>query len=555
MSSLTQQDMAENPSSSRRDEPPLEPPSARTQPGLEAEPATKSRTDCLALVILWSAREPERVGEVALVGEDVQWILGRAPGRSTQGDCCSQCTSISRPELPDPTERTLTFSRQRPPGLTDEHRPRACMGSLAGEAISRRQLAVESRGVTLHIRNIGRCPLLVNGQVVEEAEVQPGDTVCLRNQLLLYCTRRPLALPALKAYPAARVGTFGEPDQEGMVGESPLMWKLRDRLAAYARTGFHILVIGESGAGKELAAQAIHRLSSRAAKKLVADNIAAIPSSLAAALLFGNKRNFPNPGMEERVGLIGSAHGSTLFLDEIGDMPEDVQPIFLRVTERGGEYFRLGEEARLMRSDFRLVGATNRPEKMRYELKRRFQREIWVPGLNHRKEDIPLLIRHLLVSQAQANDIDVPRFLHNGQPSLHPLLVEQLIHHTYTTHVSEVSFLLGQAMAESDGDTIMPLGSGLSPELRPAPAPTPVPMAVPVSSPTPAPAPPELRRRPISRPLPTPQQAQQVLDEHAGDVTRSAAALGISRDQLNRMIRRERLQVRRPRRAPPGIGS
>ncbi|MFO0580117.1 MAG: sigma 54-interacting transcriptional regulator [Polyangia bacterium] len=543
--------MAEKYSSPGRDEHPTEPASARTQPGIEAEPAAKPRSDSLALVILWSAREPARVGEVALVGQGPQWILGRAPvdAKSASASCCR--TGERGTEHGSPSEQTLTFERQRPPGLSDENSGRSGMCILAGEAISRRQLAIQSRGESLHIRNIGRCPLLVNGLPVEESDVQPGDTVCLRNQILLYCTRRPTSLPALKAYPSARVGLFGEPDQEGMVGESPLVWKLRDRLAAYARTGFHILVIGESGTGKELAAQAIHRLSSRAAKKLVADNIAAIPSSLAAALLFGNKRNFPNPGMEERVGLIGSAHGSTLFLDEIGDMPEDVQPIFLRVTERGGEYFRLGEETRLMRSDFRLVGATNRPEKMRYELKRRFQREIWVPGLNHRKEDIPLLIRHLLISQAQANDIDAPRFLNNGHPSLHPLLVEQLIHHTYTTHVSEVGFLLGQAMAESDGDMIMPLGSGLSPELRPAPTPTPSP--APTAAPAP-PLPPELRRRPVSR-LPTPQQAQQVLDEHAGDVTRSAATLGISRDQLNRMIRREQLQVRRPRRSVPGLGS
>src|SRR5262249_18718390 len=160
-----------------------------------------------------------------------------------------------------------------------------------------------------------------------------------------------------------------------------------------AQNDFHVLVIGESGSGKELAVQAIHRLSRRAKRPLVADNIAVMPTSLAAALLFGNRKNFPNSGMEERAGLIGAADDGTLFLDEIGDMPSDVQPMFLRVTERGGEYFRLGDEARPRRSSFRLIGATNRPQQLRHELKRRFQREVRIPGLAERREDIPLLIR------------------------------------------------------------------------------------------------------------------------------------------------------------------
>jgi transcriptional regulator with AAA-type ATPase domain len=251
-----------------------------------------------------------------------------------------------------------------------------------GECLSRRQLVIFVEQDSLLVRNIGRCRLSVNGQVVHGATVRPGDTIYLRHQVLLYCTHRPLQMPALKAYPLDRVPAFGEPDLDGMIGESPTMWKLRDRVAASARTSYHVLVVGESGSGKELAAQAVHHLSARSQRKLIADNIAAIPPSLAAALLFGNKKNFPNPGMEERAGLLGSANGSSLFLDEIGDMPEEVQPMFLRVTERKGEYFRLGEESKLQRSDFRLIGATNRPEKMRYELKRRFQREIRVPGVN-----------------------------------------------------------------------------------------------------------------------------------------------------------------------------
>jgi len=514
-------------------------PSARTHPEPDFEETSPSSPDCLCLIIVWSAREPERVGEVGLLlPQSQQWVLGRCPDWSTTSPAMPLGRQRPTGEiaLPDAGEvvaagaKPLPFFRQRPPGVPDSGAPESTPNSsIGGEAISRRQLLFRVQSDSLQVENIGRCELAVNGNVVRSASVQPGDTLYLRNQLLLLCSRRPLVMPALRAYPSQYVGAFGAPDLHGIVGESLAIWSLRDRLAMTARATAHVLVVGESGSGKELAVQAIHRISPRGERALIADNISTIPTSLASALLFGNKKNFPNPGMEERIGLIGAAHGSSLFLDEIGDMPEEVQPMFLRVMERNGEYFRLGEESRLQRSDFRLIGATNRPGQLRYELKRRFQREVVVPGLNQRKEDVPLLIRNALHELVRNQDIDAPRFLHNGQPRLHPRLVEQLLHHTYRTHVSEVSFLIGRAMAESSGDILQPLGSQLHIEQQPAqPAKT-------KSRPT----------RSAPRPLPSAQEAQKALNEHSGDVTRTAAALNISRDQLNRMIRREGLRVPR----------
>jgi DNA-binding NtrC family response regulator len=242
--------------------------------------------------------------------------------------------------------------------------------------------------------------------------------------------------------------------------------------------------------------------------------------------------------MEERVGLIGSADGSMLFLDEIGDMPEEVQPMFLRVAERHGEYFRLGEEGRIRRSDFRLIGATNRPERMRYELKRRFQREIHVPSLNERKEDIPLIIRHLLQVQAQQGDPNALRFCDplTHQPRVHPLLIEQLVRHTYVTNVSEVEFMLGHAMSDSPSDVLLPVRGALPLQGRPARST--------IEHPRPLTAVPA--RRAADRP--TTERAQQALDEAGGNVVRAAAALGLSRHQLNRLIRRHVLKKnRRPK--------
>lgn len=551
-------------------EPPA--PSARTIPNRLVEQFDRSPSECLALVILWSAREPQRTGEIAFLPDEISvWLFGRDPRaaliergrsplnvlvldplrsesvrpiyppddlRSDHGPArltaSSQSSQLTTSMALDPLHNgaEVLFRRQRPEGLEPEP---AQPAAIAGESISRLQMTLTHRDEGLFVQNFGRCPLMVNGRTMQAAQILPGDTLYLRNQLLLLCTRRPLALPRLRAYPPERVPVFGSPDADGMIGESPTLWHLRERLAACARSDQNVLIIGESGSGKELAAQAIHRLSPRRDRPLVADNISAIPPSLAAALLFGNKRNFPNPGMEERVGLVGAADGSMLFLDEIGDMPEEVQPMFLRVADRQGEYFRLGEEGRIRRSDFRLVGATNRPERIRYELKRRFQREIRVPSLNDRKEDIPMLIGHLLRNQVRQGDLNALAFWDERTQTarVHPLLIEQLVRHAYVTNVSEVEFLLGHAISESAGDVIAPIRGPLPGHGMANKSPT-GPLASPVTP-----------RRRAQYVLPSPDVAQRVLDETRGNIARAASQLGMSRHQLNRMIRRHSLVARR----------
>src|SRR5262249_20190159 len=151
----------------------------------------------------------------------------------------------------------------------------------------------------------------------------------------------------------------------------------------------HVLIVGKSGVGKELVARALYNLSPQKRQVFVAENMATVPPGLGTALLFGNRANFPNPGMKDRVGLIGEAEGGTLFLDEIGDMSQEAQPLLLRVMEHSGSYTRLGEESQPRRANVRFFSATNHPERLRPELRRRFQHEIHVPDLNERREDIP----------------------------------------------------------------------------------------------------------------------------------------------------------------------
>src|SRR5262249_38405316 len=207
---------------------------------------------------------------------------------------------------------------------------------------------------------------------------------------------RPLEMPVMRASSEAASFAFGAADTHGIVGESPAAWALRDTVAFAARSVGHVLIHGESGVGKELVARAIHALSARRARPLGARNAATFPEALVDAELFGNAKNYPNPGMIEREGVVGEADGSTLFLDEIGELPAALQAHLLRVLDRGGEYQRLGEP-RVRRADLRVVAATNRSiDELKHDLAARLTLRVEVPSLADRREDIPLLARHLL---------------------------------------------------------------------------------------------------------------------------------------------------------------
>ncbi|MCU0685759.1 MAG: NAD(P)H-hydrate dehydratase, partial [Polyangiaceae bacterium] len=231
--------------------------------------------ECLALAIVWSGAEPHRVGEITFVPPDgVARMLGRGGGEGGS---------------------RLHFVRQRPETLE-------AMPPLQGASMSRDQLRVTGAGDELRVERLGRCPMLVGGRTVNAAVLREGETVHVLEQLVLVVVKRPLRMPKLRFFPAARVPAFGEPDLGGIVGESPAVWKLRDDLALVAQFDRHVLVLGESGTGKELAARAVHELSGRRARRLVARNAATFPPGLVDAELFGNARNYPNVGMAERPG-------------------------------------------------------------------------------------------------------------------------------------------------------------------------------------------------------------------------------------------------------------
>ncbi len=131
------------------------------------------------------------------------------------------------------------------------------------------------------------------------------------------------------------------------------------------------------------------------------------------AELFGHAKNYPNQGSPERRGLVGEADGGTLFLDEFAELPASLQAHLLRVLD-DGEYHRLGD-ARARRADLRLIAATNRPEQsLKHDVLARLKARIAVPDFDARREDIPLLVAHLLRRQAAGAPALLERFFPGG---------------------------------------------------------------------------------------------------------------------------------------------
>jgi len=387
----------------------------------------RPRKPVLALAVLWSRAEPERVGEVAIPEVEPDQIVwfGRSPRHGAQA---------------------LHLSRHRPGSIVDTGAPRSA-------GISREQWRIRVGADALEIENIGQRPLLHNGARTLLAKARPGDRVEIGDEMLFLVVRR---LPALspQRLPAALVPGFGEADGFGIVGESPAAWELRRQLAFAAGREDHVLLTGPSGSGKELAARTIHGLSRRGGERLVARNAATLPESLIDAELFGNPKDYPNPGMPERPGLIGAADGSTLFMDEIGELSHALQAHLLRVVE-SGEYQRLGE-ARARHADVRVICATNRdPLALKHDLLGRLRMRVQVPGLEQRREDIPLLARHMLRAMAAKDPVVAERVFPGGDVTAEPCwtaaFVAELVSAPYATHIRELQTRLWEAIGRSDG--------------------------------------------------------------------------------------------------------
>ncbi len=242
-------------------------------------------------------------------------------------------------------------------------------------------------------RSAGRAPSVVKN----------FDQEAARRALLVLLGREETSRPE------SAVG--GAPQEEAMlpemVGASEPMRELTRLIRLVAPRSTTVLIEGETGTGKEVVAQALHRLSERAAKPFAVLNCAAIPEALLEAELFGHARGAFTGAVQSRTGRIEAAHGGTLFLDEIGEMPMALQAKMLRFLECG-ELQRVGDNE-TVRVDVRVIAATHQPLQQRSE-ERTFRLDLYhrlavfpveVPALRDRMEDLDLLTEHILEKMGQ----------------------------------------------------------------------------------------------------------------------------------------------------------
>ncbi len=231
---------------------------------------------------------------------------------------------------------------------------------------------------------------------------------------------------------AAECDRFGE-----LIGRAPAMQRLYRTIDKVAGTDATVLVVGESGTGKELVARMLHRSSRRAAGPFVAVNCAAIPETLIESELFGHERGAFTGAHRRREGRFEEADGGTLFLDEIASMPVPLQATLLRVLQERA-FTRLGGAGEV-RCDVRVVAATNR-DLVRLVAEGGFREDLYyrlnvvpvvLPPLRERREDVPMLARHLLERAAQRHGIDVA--------PLPPAVLRRLMEYDWPGNVRELA--------------------------------------------------------------------------------------------------------------------
>ena len=188
---------------------------------------------------------------------------------------------------------------------------------------------------------------------------------------------------------------------EEIIGESPALERVLEKARVVAPSDATVLVLGETGTGKELIARAIHRMSTRKDASFIKLNCAAIPTGLLESELFGHEKGAFTGAVSHKIGRLELADKGTLFLDEVGDIPLELQPKLLRVLQ-DQEFERLGS-TRTIKVNIRLIAATNR-DLSQSLASRQFRSDLYyrlsvfpirMPELRERKQDIPLLVRSL----------------------------------------------------------------------------------------------------------------------------------------------------------------
>jgi formate hydrogenlyase transcriptional activator len=245
---------------------------------------------------------------------------------------------------------------------------------------------------------------------------------------------------------------FGE-----IVGESAALRDVLKKAETVAPTDSTVLIRGETGTGKELIARALHDLSPRKGRTFVKLNCAAIPTGLLESELFGHERGAFTGAISQKIGRFELAHKGTLFLDEVGDIPPELQPKLLRVLQEQ-EFERLGS-TRTIKVDVRLVAATNR-DLAAMVAEGQFRNDLYyrlnvfplvLPPLRERPHDIPKLVRHFTQQFARRMDRRIEE--------IPTVVMQALVHYPWPGNVRELQNVIERAVILSPGPALqVPLG-------------------------------------------------------------------------------------------------
>jgi formate hydrogenlyase transcriptional activator len=234
-----------------------------------------------------------------------------------------------------------------------------------------------------------------------------------------------------------------------IVGESAALRRVLKEVETVSPTDSTVLIRGETGTGKELIARALHHLSPRLDRTFVKLNCAAIPTGLLESELFGHEKGAFTGAITQKVGRFELAHQGTLFLDEVGDIPPELQPKLLRVLQEQ-EFERLGS-TRTLRVDVRLVAATNR-DLASMSANGQFRRDLYyrlnvfpilLPPLRERREDIPRLVRHFAHK--------VARRMGRHIETIPAEAMEALVHYPWPGNIRELENVIERAVILSPG--------------------------------------------------------------------------------------------------------
>jgi formate hydrogenlyase transcriptional activator len=283
-----------------------------------------------------------------------------------------------------------------------------------------------------------------------ERKYQPGRPSCVRSDSVASPFLRPVPFESH----GAKKRETPHDDFAGMVGASRALKAVLDLVRTVAPTNSTALIEGETGTGKELIARAIHQHSTRRDHPFVKLNCAAIPLGLLESELFGHERGAFTGAVARKVGRFEAADGGSLFLDEIGDIPLELQAKLLRVLQ-DQEFERLGS-TQTLRVNVRLVAATHR-DLISLVSKNRFRRDlyyrlnvfpIFVPALRDRSEDIPLLVMHFVKAFAEQMGKQIDEI--SGE------VMEALVNHSWPGNIRELQNFIERSVILSSGNILRP---------------------------------------------------------------------------------------------------